>query len=397
MCCMRVLLTTKRGAGHFGPMIPFAHAFRRAGVEVLVAAPRSAADMVSAECLDLWFFDEAPEAERDAVFAAARRLPEEERGPYVFAEAFARIDARAALPGMLDVCRRWRPDVVMSEISELAGPLVAEALGIPAICVGIFQQGKGEAVAGASQVLDAVDGLRAELGLPPDPEGDRLFSTPYFTLVPAALEDPNTSTSRSAWRFREAGDEDRGRSSAAWARGEQPLVYVTFGSVAPTMEFFPGIYRASIDALSALPVQVLVTVGRDRDPADLGPLPANVHVERWVSQREVMPHATAMVCHAGSGTVTMGLSAGVPMAVVPLFADQPYNAERVAAVGAGIALDDGADALPRLGDAVSRLIVDPAYRVNAARVAIEMRSLPTVDLAPAIVRELVADRMTAIV
>jgi UDP:flavonoid glycosyltransferase YjiC (YdhE family) len=110
-----------------------------------------------------------------------------------------------------------------------------------------------------------------------------------------------------------------------------------------------------------------------------------------------MSHATAMVCHGGSGTVTMGLAAGVPMVVVPLFADQPWNAERVAALGAGIALDGAAEAIAGLADAVSRLIVDPAYRVNAARVAGEMRSLPTVDVAPAIVRELLADRMTAIV
>jgi UDP-glucoronosyl and UDP-glucosyl transferase len=397
MVCVRVLLTTKRGAGRFGPLTPFAHAFRRAGAQVLVAAPHSARAMVRAEDLPVWLFDEAPEQERDAVFAAVGQLPEQERGPYVFAEAFISIDARAALPGMLDVCRRWRPDVVMSEMSELARPLVAEALGVPAVCVGIFQQGKGEWVMETSEVISAIDGLRAELGLETDPEGERLFSTPYFTLVPAALEEPDAPVLRGAWRFREAEVEARGRSSAPWAQAEQPLVYVTFGSVAPTMEFFPGVYRAAIEALSDLPVQVLVTVGRDRDPADLGPWPANVHVERWVPQRDVMSHAAAMVCHGGSGTVTMGLAAGVPMAVVPLFADQPYNAQSIAAIGAGIALEGGVDALAGLGDAVSRLLVDPADAANAARVADEMRALPTVDVAPAIVRELVADRMTAIV
>ena len=46
-----------------------------------------------------------------------------------------------------------------------------------------------------------------------------------------------------------------------------------------------------------------------------------------------------MVCHGGFGTVRGGLTAGVPMAVLPLFADQPYNAARVAEIGAGIALD----------------------------------------------------------
>jgi hypothetical protein len=394
---MRVLLTTKRGAGHFGPLTPFAHAFRRAGAEVLVAAPASAGDMVRAEDLPVWLFDEAPEEERNVVFAAAWQLREEERGPYVFAEAFARIDARAALPGLLEVCRRWRPDVVLSEISELAGPLVAESLGIPAVCVGIFQQGKAEWVMETPEVISAIDGLRAELGLGTDPEGERLFSTPYFTLVPAALEEPDAPMLRGAWRFRETEVEARAHSSAPWAHGAEPLVYVTFGSVAPTMEFFPGVYRAAIDALSNLPVRVLVTVGRDRDPADLGPLPANVHAERWVPQRDVMPHAAAMVCHGGSGTVTMGLAAGVPMAVVPLFADQPYNAQSIAAIGAGIALEGGADAVARLGDAVSRLLVDPAYGANAARIADEIGALPSVDVAPAIVRELVADRITAIV
>jgi hypothetical protein len=344
-----------------------------------------------------WLFDEAPEAERDAVFDAMRQLPEEARGPYVFAEAFIRIDARAAVPGMLEVCRHWRPDVVMSEVSELAGPLVAEALDVRSISVGIFQQGKGEWIMTAGNVLPAIDGLRAELGLAPDPDGDQLLSTPYFTLMPAALEDPGTPTARAAWRFREADDQTRARSSAPWMQSGQPLVYVTFGSVAPTMEFFPGVYRAAIEALSDLPVQALVTVGRDRDPADLGALPGNVHAERWVPQRDVMPQAVAMVCHGGSGTVTMGLAAGVPMAVVPLFADQPYNAGRIAAIGAGIALEGGPEAMAGLRDAVSRLLVDPAYAANAARVAGEISELPAVDVAPAVVRELLADRMAAMV
>ena len=102
-----------------------------------------------------------------------------------------------------------------------------------------------------------------------------------------------------------------------------------------------------------------MTVGRDRDPADLGPVPPNVRVERWVPQADLMPHVTAMVCHGGSGTVTMGLAGGVPMAVVPLFADQPWNAERVDAVGAGIALGGGPEAaIAGLREAVVRLTGD---------------------------------------
>ena len=95
----------------------------------------------------------------------------------------------------------------------------------------------------------------------------------------------------------------RARCPDWWPNDQWPLVYLTFGSVAPTMDFFPGLYRAAIDALSALPVRVLVTVGRERDPADIGPVAPNVHVAGWVPQADVMPHAAAMVCHGGSGTV----------------------------------------------------------------------------------------------
>lgn len=392
---MRVLMTTKRGAGHFGPLIPFARAFRRAGDTVLIAAPHSALPMVRAEGFSTWLFDEAPEDERDEIFASTQQLPEEERGPYVISEAFIRLDARAALAGMRDVCRRWNPDIVVSEITELAGPLVAEALGIPTVCVGIFQQGKGDAVMQTTSVMRAIDELRAELGLADDRDGERFLSAPYFTLMPEALEDPATPGSRAPWRFRDLDAPYSGAHTDRFAGDERPLVYLTFGSVAPTMDYFPDVYRGAIDSFSALPVRVLVTVGRDRDPAELGPVPANVQVERWIPQREVMPHAAAMVCHGGSGTVTMGLAAGVPMAVVPLFADQPYNAERVAAIAAGIAIDGGPQGVARLGDAVSKLLVDPAYRANAARVADEMRSLPSVDTAPAIARAIIADRPLA--
>jgi MGT family glycosyltransferase len=147
--------------------------------------------------------------------------------------------------------------------------------------------------------------------------------------------------------------------------------------VAPTMDLFPSLYREAVAALAALPVRVLVTIGRERDPADLGPLPANVHVERWLPQADVMPRATAMVCHGGSGTVRMGLAAGVPMAVLPLFADQPWNAQRVAELGAGVVIEDAGET----GEAVGRLLGDGSYAASAQRAAAEISALPPVDAA----------------
>ncbi|HEX5900419.1 MAG TPA: glycosyltransferase [Solirubrobacteraceae bacterium] len=386
-------MTTKAGAGHFGPLIPFARAFQRAGAEVLIAAPREAAPMVRAEGLPLWAFDDPPAGERDAIFASIFDGSADASPERVVGDIFARIDARAAFPGVLAACQAWGPDVVVSEITEFAGPLAAETAGVPSVCVGLSQQGREDAV--VETVLPAIDELRARFGLAPDPAGERILGRPYFTLMPAALEDPATPARYPALRFREARPAVRRHPLYGGPADDRPMVYVTFGSVAPTMDFFPGLYRAAVDALAGLPVRLLVTVGRDRDPAELGPVPANVRVERWVPQADLMPHVAAMVCHGGSGTVTMGLAAGVPMAVVPLFADQPWNAERVAALGAGVQLEGGPEAVAGLRDAVVRLTGDPSYRSTAQRVAAEMRALPPVDAAVGVVRGLLIERRHA--
>jgi UDP:flavonoid glycosyltransferase YjiC (YdhE family) len=378
---MRIMISSRRGAGHFGPLVPFAKAFLRDNDEVIVVAPQSARPMVAAAGLDHLPYPDPPEEERSAIFAEARQLDFYEANRRVLSEIFVRIDTTHAYPHLLAAMRRRRPDAVVYDVSEFAAPLAAEALGIPAVCVGITASSM-MGVFGPVMARE-LDKLRAVLGLRPDPELEMLNGAPYFTLTPAELESPGDPSPVQAMRFREDAEPPRPLPDW-WDGGDLPLVYLTFGSVAPTMGFFPGLYRNALDALALLPVRVLVTVGRDRDPREIGPVGPNVHVARWVPQTDVMPHTAAMICHGGSGTVRAGLAAGVPMAVVPLFADQHYNADRVAELGAGIALDD----TNGLADAVRSLLVDPSYREAAERIAEATRQLPSVDLATSIVRAL---------
>ena len=131
-----------------------------------------------------------------------------------------------------------------------------------------------------------------------------------------------------------------------------------------------------------------MTVGDAADPAELGPLPANVDVERWIPQAQVFTRADAMVGHGGFGTTLGALLAGVPQVVVPLFADQPHNARRIADLGAGLAADAHDPAGVRA--AVERLLAEPGFRVAAGRVALEAQGLPPVDAAPAALQALAA-------
>jgi UDP:flavonoid glycosyltransferase YjiC (YdhE family) len=131
---------------------------------------------------------------------------------------------------------------------------------------------------------------------------------------------------------------------------------------------------------------VLLTVGRRFNPADLGPIPDNVHVEAWTDQADVLAEADLVVCHGGSGTVLGALAVGIPMVMVPLFADQFENARRIAAAGAGQIVEPArgsrrspigdADAR-RITTAVNAVLTNPSYCDQAADIAAEMATAPT--------------------
>jgi UDP:flavonoid glycosyltransferase YjiC (YdhE family) len=365
---MRVLMTTRLGAGHIGPMIPFAHALLRNNDEVVVAAPAAGAPLIVDAGLDHHAIPDPPEDRRAPIFAKAQTLDPERANVLVVGDLFARVDARAAYPHMLAAIDRWQPDVVLYDITDFAAGLAAEAAGVPAVRVGITRGAFMQRF--ATTIAEALDEVRAEVGLEPDPGLERMAATPCVTLVPPALDDAGTGQ----LRFRIEPPAPRPLPDW-WPNEEWPLVYLTLGSVVP----IPGLHRAALDALSSLPLRVLMTVGHETDPAELGPVPPNVHVARWVPQADVMPHAAVIVCHGGSGTITAAMAGGVPAVVVPMIADQHENARRIVELGAGLTL--GAEDIVRLPDVVRAVLADRTYREAAERIAQETSRLPTVDAA----------------
>ena len=385
---MRILLTTRGSAGHLNPLAPFGHVALRAGHEVLVAAQGQHAGNVERAGLPFAPFGEPPPEQWMPLLAEFGEMDLDTANAVMIGDYFARMDTAAALPGLRAIVEAFRPDVILRDCWEYASTLVAELHGVPVVRVAL-----GLAAVEALSIdlaAAAVDAARIELGLPPDPAGDRLRETPFLTMWPEALEDP------APWpihRFRHAVSDAAPPLPDWWPGNDDPLVYVTFGSVTAGehLPYFPALYRAAIDALAPLPVRVLLTIGDRRDPAELGPLPANVHVEEWVAQDAVVPHAAAVVGHGGHGTTLGALAHGVPQVVVPLFSiDQWANAAAVERAGAGVALDadrssrrvlarPGPEVLDGLGPAVQRVLAEPPR--EAERIAAAMRALPAADAA----------------
>lgn len=377
---MRVLAACSLGGrGHLDPLLPLVTAARRAGADVAIVAPPSMQEMVEGSGHRFLPGAEPPEA---SVAPIRERLPvaaPEEASVLGNRELFARLACAAMLPPMTEHCARFAPDLVLRDPCEYASAVVAARDKIPAAQVAISL---AEVEWGSLAVAaPALDGHRPGLT-------ERLRSQPYLTRFPAGLDPSPFPTTR---RFREPAARPPTSLPDWWAGSRAPLISLSFGTVLGHMTAALEVYRAAIRAVAPLDARVLLTVGRTVDPAALGPVPPHVHVEQWVDQADVLARADLVVCHGGSGTVFGALGAGVPVVVVPIFADQFENGRRVAASGAGLVVDvarAGADGSRRLveGDdapviaaTISRALATPGLRDHAGRIASEMAAAPDVD------------------
>jgi len=357
-----VLLASTGGSGHVGPLLPVLSALVRRGDEVLLVVPPALAVTAGGTGQPYVLGQDPPQAELGPLWERFAVADPAEQAVLANRELFARLCTTAMLPTLEGAFARFRPELVVREPCEYASAVVAEQRGVRHVQVAIG--------------LAEVERASLELAAPvlrsfrPDlPE--RLLAAPYLTRLPAAL-DP--SPFPTTLRVRDPAPHDRPRPLPDWWAGStDPLVYLTLGTVAGSLPEATELYRAALAAVDGLAVRVLVTLGRDVDAASLGTLPSNVHVERWVPQRDVLAQAAVVLCHGGSGTTFGALEVGVPLVVVPLFADQPANGRLIAQAGAGLVSGRSAD---QLRQALLRVLHDEAYQHRATALGQAMQAQP---------------------
>ena len=178
-------------------------------------------------------------------------------------------------------------------------------------------------------------------------------------------------------------------AEATRPRSDANAVYLTLGTIF-NLESGDRFERA-LEGLRELPIDVVATVGRDLDPAQLGPQPSNVRIERYVPQDEILPLCRAVVSHAGSGSVLGALAHGLPSVLLPMGADQPQNAARCDELGVAHVLDAARATPHAVRDAVADVLADPSYRVTAEGVADEIAALLGPERAVALLEQ-IADK-----
>ncbi len=162
-------------------------------------------------------------------------------------------------------------------------------------------------------------------------------------------------------------------------------------SLGTLMHDLPGLFEAIVEAVADEPIEVVAAIGRDQDPARFGTAPANVRIEQFVPQIQVLAECALFVTHGGFNSTKEALRLGIPLVVTPIGGDQPYTAQRVEAmawaVRWGRRARPGDD--PRAGARGARRA---ALSGHAQAFSAEMQALPPMAHAVELLEQLARDR-----
>jgi MGT family glycosyltransferase len=150
---------------------------------------------------------------------------------------------------------------------------------------------------------------------------------------------------------------------------DEVVVHVTQGTL--DNEDLGKLIAPTVRALAGLPVLTVVTTG-GRPTAAVreavgGRLPANARVAEFLPYAALLPRTSVVVSNGGYGGVQESLRHGVPLVVAGDSEDKPEVAARVRRVGAGVDLRTGTPSRRQIRRAVARVLGDPSYAWNAAR------------------------------
>ena len=385
---MRILFGFAGGSGHAEPLVPIARAAQAARHTVAFAGSRA----MVATLAELGF--RVLPTGSGGGDAPPKRIPlralDPEKEDRDFRDGFAGRGGRERAGSVLAVCVDWRPDLIVCDETDFGSIVAAERLGLPYATVLVLAAGS---FARHELVAEPLSALRAEHGLPPDP--DLAMLTRYLVLapVPPRYRDPAFPLPATAHSFRPLtlGSAPSDAAPPWLARLDgRPTVYFTLGTEfnLESGDLFPRV----LAGLRDLPVNVIATVGRQIDPEELGPLPENIRVERYIPHSVVLPRCAAVVSHGGSGTVIGALAHGLPMVVIPMGADQPHNAARCEAIGVARVLDAVTARPETVREAVSAVLSGATYRSAAERMRDEIAALPGPEHALLLLEHLAAER-----
>ncbi len=150
------------------------------------------------------------------------------------------------------------------------------------------------------------------------------------------------------------------------------VIYISLGTVRNN---HLGFCRACLSAFRGLDELVVMSVGNAIDIKELGPIPSNFMVYKFVpSQIESLKQARLFVTHGGVSGMSEGLFFGVPLLIFPQTVEQSFNARQVVNTGAGKILKESDLTGDRLRNLGRSILEDNSYYEAARRAGAALKS-----------------------
>jgi rhamnosyltransferase subunit B len=223
------------------------------------------------------------------------------------------------------------------------------------------------------QWWEPVYSLRRELGLRPG--GDPLFQDKFsadliLALISRAIALPQPdwprNTVQPGYVFYDQDEAQSGLPAELeefLQAGEAPIVF-TLGSTA--VHAPQTFFDQSAKAAKILNRRAVFLMGENPPPAEMK---GDSIAVPYAPFSELFPRAAVVVHQGGSGTTAQALRAGHPTLIMPCGFDQPDNAARVKRIGAGLTVSRNRYDAQTAAKTLRRLLTDPGYAENAARIA----------------------------
>lgn len=384
----RYVLTPFPAYGHVIPMAAVATELVERGEEVIVVINPEWSERFRE--LDCEIVDIGVARRSSVAQSPARTLPERIRRARMVAQERKRL----AVP-LGERLREWRPDTVVVDVMAGWGLRAAEAAGTPLTLLhttyALSEKVLIDEVAKRSgprtaAVIGATRIARIQPGI-----NHRAAGYAALALVNAVPElQPARETFDDRYHFvgplrkPELPGEGDG---LPWdrIRSDVPTLYVSTGTMfTRDAEFFRRVALAFADS-----GWLVILSTSNTDPADVGEMPSNVIVRRYVPQAALLPHCDVFLTHAGMNSAQESLAAALPMVCVPANEEQRQISRRIAEMNAGVMVPvdaPGAD----FRAAVEKLASDASVRVALDDIAQRMARTDGPALAADRIQQLVA-------
>lgn len=400
---MRVLIVSPPAlTSHLYVMAPLAWALRNAGHEVRVASQPELADSIMRAGLTgvLVGEDMGETLAKVAAAEPATKPPAPERPvqadyvkhdpygelAYLTEHLLAPLCPTDMLDELVDFARSWRPDLVIWDALTYAGAVAARACG-----------------AAHARLLFGVDGyvqLRtAALRQRPDSDSLREWMQRLLDRYGCDFREDDltgnwTIDTQPPWMWKPENSSHllmrplsfNGPSIVPkwlYRAPKRRRVCITLGLSHRDANVAEASAENLLGAVADLRVDVIATLSADQ-MASVSQLPDNVRVAEFVPLNVVLPTCAAIVHHGGNGASASGYEHGVPQLVVPgtYWSEKWFGPVGIAnglqEQGAGLYVADSdrltADALRA---ALLRVLNEPSFTQNAARLRAEALKIPT--------------------